>query len=259
LLQSLKESMIKQLIRRLAQGLLGFENYLVLFSWFSGQRVRFMPAEKEFRFFMGLIPAQGIILDIGANIGIMSVALAKHLPQAIIYAFEPMPANLRALERILRYYRLKQVHIMPYALGDQSSRVQMLMPEIDRAKMQGYSHVLESGQSPQTGETFEVPMYRLDDLVELQTTVPVTAIKIDVENYEYFVLKGGESLIRKHRPIIYAELWDDARRGDCMALLTGLGYGIHVYQDDELVIFTDQPVTNFFFLPHPWVHPPVRR
>lgn len=241
--------MIKQLIRRLAHGVLGFDHYLFLFSWISGLRMRFFGAEKEFRYFMGMITGTGAILDIGANIGIMSVALARRHPASVIYAFEPMPANLRALKRILGYYHLKQVQVMPFALGNQQEMVDMLMPEVAKTKMQGYSHVVEPGQPAQPGERVRVPMRRLDDLPELQMADRISAIKMDVENYEYFVLKGGEALINKHRPVIYCELWNDARKKDCIDLLTNIGYRVMVYRDDNLIDYSDQPVVNFFFIP----------
>jgi FkbM family methyltransferase len=241
--------MLKQLIRKLAHRMLGFDNYLFLFSWISGLRMRFTGTEKEFRYFVGLLPESGAILDIGANIGIMSVALAKRRPNSLIYAFEPMPANLKALKRILRYYGLKQVQVMPWALGNQNGLVEMLMPVVDQTMMQGYSHVIEPQHAAQPGARCTVPMHRLDDIAELKEINHISAIKIDVENHEYFVLKGGECLIRQHQPVIYCELWNDQRRVDCIRLLEGLGYRTMVYQQDVLVDFADQPVVNFFFIP----------
>jgi FkbM family methyltransferase len=241
--------MIKQSIRRMAQRWIGFDNYLFLFAWFSGIRMRYLGAEKEFRFFMNLLPSRGIVLDIGANIGIMTVALAKRHPAASIYAFEPMPANLKALQRITQYHRLQQIRIFPIALGDQNGLVEMVMPMMNHARMQGYSHVVEPGQSLEEGDTIHVPMRKLDEMDELQTDIPITAIKMDVENYELFVLQGAEALLRKHKPVIYCELWDDARRSACIDFLKRLGYRAMIYQENRLEDFSEQQSVNFFFLP----------
>ena len=47
------------------------------------------------------LPAAGTFLDVGANIGLFSLYLRDHCPQARIVAFEPMPAVFAALERNL--------------------------------------------------------------------------------------------------------------------------------------------------------------
>lgn len=242
--------MIKQLIRRLGHWLLGFDNYLFLFARFSVFKLRWLGSEKEFRFFMDLLPAGGAILDIGANIGAMTVAFARRHPEALIYAFEPMPANIRALQRILQHYCLEQqVRIMPYALGNREDSVEMLMPLVNRTKMQGYSHVIEPGHLSQEGEKIIVPMHTMDGVSELQALPAISGIKLDVENYEYFVLQGGASLLKKHRPIIYCELWDDARRDACVRFLAGMGYRIKVYEQGNLVDLSGQRRINFFFVP----------
>ena len=46
----------------------------------------------------------------------------------------------------------------------------------------------------------------------------IGAIKMDVENFEYFVLEGGKELIKKHKPIIYTELWENQNREKCFQL-----------------------------------------
>jgi hypothetical protein len=71
-----------------------------------------------------------------------------------------------------------------------------------------------------------------------------------VENFEYFVLKGGEKLIKKDRPIIYCELWDNDNRKKCIDLLNNLGYSALVLQKNKLVPFEKAAVEkhNFFFL-----------
>lgn len=45
------------------------------------------------------LPADGVYLDVGANIGLFSLYLRDRCPQARIIAFEPMPAVFAALER----------------------------------------------------------------------------------------------------------------------------------------------------------------
>jgi hypothetical protein len=62
-------------------------------------------------------------------------------------------------------------------------------------------------------------------------------------------LKGGEALLRKHKPVIYCELWDNDRRRLCFEYLQGLGYQVKVYENNSLVDFKEQASINFFFMP----------
>jgi FkbM family methyltransferase len=199
-------------------------------------------------YFVSLIPNRGVVLDIGANIGIMTVLLAKHLDKALIYSFEPIPNNLKALKRVLKHYALNNVTVFETALGETPGELKMIVPVVNNANMQGLSHVVEDG-TEEKGHFFSVPVQQLDGIDELKHLTEIVAIKMDVENFEYYVLKGGVELLRKHKPIIYCELWDNDRRRLCFAYMKELGYKVKVYENDRLVDFTGQAIINFFFLP----------
>lgn len=242
--------MIKDIIRTICQKLIGYNNYLFLFSRFTIRRIQSGKHEEEFIFFMGLLPEAGTILDIGANIGIMTVSIARKFPKAQVFAFEPIPNNIEALEKVVKHYSLGNVTLFKTALGEQTGELKMILPVVNNSKMQGLSHVVEDdGSINEKGMQYTVPVQKLDNIEALQTAANITGIKIDVENFEYYVLKGGEAMLRKHMPVIYCELWDNDRRKLCMDYLTGLGYSIHIFDGKGLVPFTGQPVINFFFVP----------
>lgn len=241
--------MIKDIIRSICQKLIGYKNYLFLFSLFTIRRIKSGRHETEFIFFMGMIPGEGVILDIGANIGIMTVSLARRFPKAQVYAFEPIPNNIIALEKVVSHYSLQNVQLFKTALGEENGEITMILPVVNNAKMQGLSHVVENEAGDEKGIQFTVPVQKLDDMEALQKAEKITAIKIDVENFEYHVLKGGEALLRRHMPLIYCELWDNEKRKLCMEYLMAIGYEIHIYNGTGLVPFTNQAVINFFFVP----------
>jgi len=60
---------------------------------------------------------------------------------------------------------------------------------------------------------------------------------MDIENFEYFALKGGEQLLKKNHPVVYLELWENANRTQCFDLLTSLGYSPFVNENNNLVAF----------------------
>jgi len=197
-----------------------------------------------------MIPNDGVILDIGANIGIMTITLAKKLNNATIYAFEPIPDNVKALKRILNYYKPANVKLFETALGQENGTLKMVLPIIDKIKMQGLSHVVKENDDSEwnTGTFYSIPVKKLDDIDELKDLPKITAIKIDVENFEYYVLKGGRELLLRHKPIIYCELWANEMREICLNFLKELGYTVKVYDGQKLVPYTDQEDTNFFLV-----------
>ena len=241
--------MLKNILRTASQKLIGFENYLFFFSLINIARIRVGGYEKEFKHFLGLIPENGIILDIGANIGIMTVLFAKTSPKTTIYAVEPIPQNRQALKRVITHFQLKNVEVINTALGDRNGNISMIMPRVNHANMQGLCHVIEADRKEMAGEICEVLMQKMDDIPILKNLDRIDAIKIDVENYEYFVLKGGQTLLAKHRPLMYCELWNDERRKLCIEFMQNLGYQVMIYKKGELIKYNGQEITNFFFLP----------
>ena len=240
--------MIKERIISLLQRTLGMPRYLFLFSLFHIWRINVGISEKALRTFMGAIKEKGIILDIGANVGAMSVVLAKKFPESIIYAFEPMTANMEALERTFRFYDLKNAGLFPYALGNQNGEVTMVMPLVKNAYRQGFSHILQNGEQEE-GEISKVAIHKLDDVLKLSRHQKVVAIKIDVENFEWEVLQGAQHIIRTYKPIILCELWNDEKRNSCFHFMQDLHYRVHVLEGEVLVPYTEQSALDFFFLP----------
>ena len=244
---------MKALIKKILQRILGFDNYLFIFSLFTIYTLRWNKNEGDFLFFLKMIPNKGVVLDIGANIGIMTAHLSRNLNNVTVYAFEPVPNNLKALQRIIRFFHLKNVRVMDFALGNEEGSVEMVLPVVDSVKMQGLSHVVhDSIEEFNEGKKFKVAVRKLDNLKELtENGEKVTAIKMDVENFEFFVLDGGKELIRKDKPLIYTELWENENRDNCLRLIGELGYKVKVIDGGKLVEFEQGKHTtqNFFFIP----------
>src|SRR3954466_6872256 len=50
------------------------------------------PSEAEYRLMERVVPADGVVLDVGANYGAFTVALGSMVPSAMVHAFEPVPS-----------------------------------------------------------------------------------------------------------------------------------------------------------------------
>lgn len=230
---------MKKAIIFLLQRLLGFRKYLFVFAKYKVRNLRSDRKEKDFFAFLKLLPSDGIVLDIGANIGIMTVHLAQHVKSGKVVAFEPMPDNLQTLNRIIAHYQLSNVQVEACALGDHEGTVEMVMPVEGGARRQGLSHVVhESITERNEGLKFTVPLRTLNGYDFAKADQPrITGIKMDVENFEQFVLEGAKELLARHQPVLYIELWDNENRYRCFDILRSLGYGIFVNEEEQLVVF----------------------
>jgi len=244
---------MKNAVKYILHKLLGFKNYLFVFSLFKIITLKRDKNEKDFFQFLKLIPENTAVLDIGANIGIMTVHLARSVKNVMVYSFEPMPNNIEAFKRIVNYFKLNNVKLFEVALGNEEGEVKMVMPVIANVRMQGLSHVVhDSITENNEGEVVTAPLRMLDKITELvNSDKRISAIKIDVENFEFFVLDGAKNLIQKNRPVVYAELWDNENRYSCFDLFKNLNYKIYVAINNQLVEFDadKHQKQNFIFLP----------
>ncbi len=243
--------MVKIYLKFFLQKLLGFERYLFVFSLFSIRRFPRRTGDLEFYHFLQMIPKNANVLDIGSNIGVTAVLLAKRVTSGKVFCFEPIQIHVRVMGKILRRFKLENIEIFETALGSENKKLTMVMPEFRRVKFQGFTHVIEKAEDLRKGNLFIVDAQRLDDNKEIRKLPGVQAIKIDVENFEYQVLKGADNLLRQHKPLLYCELWEGQNRSRTFQyLIEELGYRVMIFdfEKNKLVEFENQPATNFFFL-----------
>ena len=206
--------------------------------------------EKDFFVFLDQINQPGSIMDIGANIGIMTYHLANKFPDVEILAIEPLPNNFSILSKIIKRYKLKNVKTFQLAVGNEESEVEMVLPLNGKVKMQGLAHVVhESIDEWNVGDKFKVKCKRIDDIVGQQK---IAGIKMDIENFEYFALLGAQEMLKRDEPIIYLELWENKNRDKCFEFLTELNYLPYVMHKNNLVIFNKNvhQKQNFIFKPN---------
>lgn len=226
---------MKNFVKYVLQNALGYQLYLNVFSRYKIKTLKADSKEKDFFAFMGQIHNEGDILDVGANIGIMTYHLAKRFPDRKVLAIEPMPENFSVLKSVVDRNGLKNVELIPVAVGEKKETLEMVLPKNGKVKMQGLAHVVhESIDEWNDGDKIEVLCERLDDIAGDRV---IAGIKMDVENFEYFALKGGERMIIRDRPVIYLELWENKNRDLCFEFLRLKHYKIYIILDGQLVPF----------------------
>ena len=238
---------MKNTIKYILQKLLGYEKYLFVFSKYKIKTLKKDKKEGDFFLFLDEIKGNKDILDVGANIGIMTYHLSKRFPHQTIYAIEPMPDNLKVLKKVINYFKLNNVKVLPYALGEKAGNIEMVLPLNGKVKMQGLAHVVhDSINEWNEGEKITVECKTLDDLFK---DTQISGIKMDIENFEYFALKGGINLLKNNLPVIYLELWENENRNQCFKLLENLGYKAYVNHQNNLTLYNPlvHKKQNFIF------------
>lgn len=168
------------------------------------------------------VKKDSVVIDIGANVGALTLLMAKAASNGKVIAIEPgvtICSRLRYnidLNPELRHI----VEIIQVGISDR--RGELFWKE-DK-KNRGNAGLLEGD-----GEVVKVDT--LDHIVASSGLNKIDFIKIDVEGMEYEVIKGGMASIIKYRPLIYYETLEPFRRlrgfdiyGKIFNLLQGVGY-----------------------------------
>lgn len=111
-----------------------------------------------------------VIFDIGANIGITSIYLAKTYPEATIYSFEPLKDNFDILSRNASQF--ENIKVYNLGLGKKNGSFKIYMSD-DKNNYGGVSFYSEvEGNSGQYCEECEVK--NVNDLLKSMILPPLT-------------------------------------------------------------------------------------
>lgn len=176
----------------------------------------------EFRNFVSHCSPSMLLFDVGAHFGVFSLTAAHFGGRAVAVDPSPTATRMIAVQAALNGLA-DRIHIVGAAVSDRSGSLALLGSGVFS---DGYFQVAK-GRSK--GELTERPAITLDSMTE-RFGVP-THVKIDVEGHEDAVLRGAQSLLAGHSPVLFLEVHNNLIRaagGDPNALLDGLdrlGYG----------------------------------
>lgn len=181
-----------------------------------------------------------IALDIGANLGWYSVLLDRlSVPGARIFAFEPDPHSYGLLTANLAANSATAVTPLNIALGDRPG-----MGELHRYRdTNNGRHTLLAGNT--SGGLVSVPVSTLTDFWNSRQLGErrIRFLKIDVEGYEYFVLRGAGDLLRRCDCMLLEYSPEGLQvsglpSGALVELLAAAGLGIRAFSSGRLVPMT---------------------
>jgi FkbM family methyltransferase len=158
------------------------------------------------------------VYDIGANIGYVSLSLAKQVGSTgQVVAFEPVPRNIDLLRKNIEINRIKNIQVMEVAASDRCEEAVIRIAEnLSMASLVWHRN------NPSAIELV-IRTVAIDELVEQGDLGYPNFLKIDVEGAEGPVLEGMRRTLATAKPVVFVEC-SEAGRGTAWHLLHGLGY-----------------------------------
>ena len=142
------------------------------------------------------------IVDIGSNIGSVTLPLANTFKKSKVYSIEP---TVYAFEKLKENINLnpnlkKRIKTFNYFISEKKNKIKFVHSSW-KLNNNNKKHQIHRGILK---KTFNKSI-SLDDLLK-KNKIPIKLIKIDVDGYELDVLKSAEKTLKKIKPIIYFEL-----------------------------------------------------
>ena len=172
--------------------------------------------EKErMSYLVNYIKKSNVFIDIGAHIGFYSILTSNYFKQ--VYSYEPNFRNYQKLLKNIKQNKLeRKIRAFNYGLGEKQQKLKGISANKGKLiQTSGFS----ISKNNVTGE--DVSISKGDDVIKL-INEDIT-LKIDVEGYEYNVLKGLEGTLINNNCFIQIEIWDKNLK-NVLSFLENLNY-----------------------------------
>ncbi len=217
-------------LNRILKPLIGYEITKVEFGHHLWSDVKTVLASGEIK----------TVFDVGANEGQSAREFLRHFPQARIFSFEPTPATFQKLSRFAGDQpRLTAVN---QALGEAPGRVAFN----ENAFHQTNSILSANPQSQEylgpavidCQRKIEVEITTLDAFCQQTPVAGIDLLKMDVQGFELFVLKGAQEFLSAHKigcivlEVSFISLYENqATLQDLITLLAKYQYDLMGFYD----------------------------
>ena len=186
----------------------------------------------EVRFLESIIRPGMKVIDVGANIGITSVTIARKIGKdGKLYSFEPAPHYFRTLQQNLSSNRIQNVEAFPLALSDSTGETEFYLKELS-------SGIIFEKEAKKT----RVSIVTIDSFLQQREVERIDFINMDCEGSELLVLRGAKETLRKNKVRIFCEIHRDFLRqlgqsiGDVVEYLQNLTFEVQSVSLNDLKV-----------------------
>jgi FkbM family methyltransferase len=183
--------------------------------------------DKDLAFFRAFLKPRDVFVDVGANVGLMSLTAADIVgKQGVVISIEGFPKTYYYLKNLIELNGFSNMKSYNYIIGSQSTFASFVENSDDT---QNYIYVDEKGK---------IPVRRLDDIIGFLDHINL--LKIDVEGYEKFVLFGATGILDRVNTIFFE--------------MSKIQYSRYNYGLDEIIAFLEKFGFKVFRLSNIEIH-----
>ena len=163
-------------------------------------------SELELNEILNFINEGDIVFDVGANIGCFTVPMAKKVGfKGKVFSFEPQPFINKLLQENIQSNNIDNVKIMKQGLGLKEQI--FTLEDIDYSSTGNFGGVglitdNSSFTKIKSKRKHQIKVEKLDKFLHLRKC---NFLKLDAENMDLDVLRGGKNFLKKFRPILWVE------------------------------------------------------
>lgn len=179
-------------------------------------------SDHEVRFVCSQIKPDHVVMDIGANYGALTIPMARCAKE--VYAFEPQRPAFAAMAANVALNNLENVICENAGLSNHGGFIEVPRLNFNIANNIGGLSMKEALPPGTECPTYTVKCTTLDQYASDMNITKLDFIKMDVEGMEELVLRGGESTIRKLKPLMYIEADREDRKESLISFISSLGY-----------------------------------
>ena len=151
--------------------------------------------ELEAKIMEEKIEIGNIVVDVGANIGLHTLNMARIVGNAgQVFAFEPDPSNFEILKKNAKINNYKNIILEQKAVGDKHGKTTFYQSD------NPINHRIFP-QSERANSQVQVELTNLDNYFDSDMIDKINFIKIDVEGMEFGVLKGMKNILKNNKNI----------------------------------------------------------
>lgn len=147
-----------------------------------------------------------VVVDIGANIGVRTLAFSRAVPQGRVISFEPHPHTFERLKEHVTLNDPGNVTLVNKGIGQHVDTARLYQVVETNS---GMNRILADADLVRSTPFVDVHLSPLEPVLEGAGVPHVDVIKIDVEGFEMEVLLGARAVIERDRPVLFIELDDD--------------------------------------------------
>jgi FkbM family methyltransferase len=213
--------------------------------WFHGRRRE----STEMTVFASLVRSGDRVIEVGGHIGYISLLFARLVgPGGSVHVFEPGPNNLPYLRHNVASHG--NVSIVDKAVGDEVGVLPMHIEDLtgqNNSMVAEFAGLAVNQRNAVRANVVQhlVDVTTLDTYLDQEHCSP-DFIKIDVEGFEWEVLRGARATLQRCHPALMVEV--QSHRTQIGEFLKDLGYRLYAADGRRLAEIPDHTV-NVFCIP----------